>query len=300
LHLGLQSMRAISFGSCPIEMFGSCPIEMLQTRMVTLEPVVSGFLSSLLLAASLSFAVPPLAQAAQPELLTAAPVKGLSQRQVEQYLSVVPALAIVNEDEQPFFTGREARGMRVAFFYLEPLDAIRELKLLKQSEPSARLKLTSLDQVYFPLVMGNPDEFGGTLRIRPSRRQIVEANRALQFNSPEGMVIPVTLDESKGQVPVFYSERVVLSSNGVPKYPFFFRKDDLDAAFRKTEAVQSRGSASSSKEAPMGLPYGLVRVATLEGLVRQMQNGEVDLSDAVLVPSPQALEQARALIVEQE
>jgi hypothetical protein len=68
----------------------------------------------------------------------------------------------------------------VAYFYLDPTDALRELRVLRSSQPDARLKLATLDEVYFPLVLGDPKALGGSLRLRPSRRQIVYANRALQ------------------------------------------------------------------------------------------------------------------------
>lgn len=70
--------------------------------------------------------------------------------------------------------------MQVAYFYLDPTDALRELRVLRTSQPDARLKLASLAEVYFPLVLGDPKALGGSLRLRPSRRQIVNANRALQ------------------------------------------------------------------------------------------------------------------------
>lgn len=68
----------------------------------------------------------------------------------------------------------------MAFFYLDPTDALRELRLLRSSQPDARLKLATLAEIYFPLVLGDPKALGGSLRLRPSRRQIVNANRALQ------------------------------------------------------------------------------------------------------------------------
>ena len=94
---------------------------------------------------------------------------------------------------------------------------------------------------------------------------MVQANRALAFNTGDKFV-PTTLDEAKGQVhhpescttyspvvrratgtldmlrgashrpdtwqvPVFYSEKVALSdAKGGTRYPFFFRKEDLDQA----------------------------------------------------------------------
>jgi len=179
---------------------------------------------------------------------------------------------------------------QVAYFYLDPTDALRELRLIRASAPDAKLKLTSLAEVYFPLVQGDPKELGGILRLRPSRRQIVNANRALQYNSPEGALLPVSLSEEKGQVPLFYSERVTLTSadGSNTKYPFYLRKEDLDRDFTLLsangqlqgnavgnagaggdETVNLRGNSArraakaagdASRVAGGGVPIGLTRV----------------------------------------
>ena len=47
-----------------------------------------------------------------------------------------------------------------------------------------------------------------------------------------------------------------------------------------------------------GIPAGLTRVATLDGIVAQMRSGEVDLKDALLVPSPDARRAAQQLVAE--
>ena len=67
---------------------------------------------------------------------------------------------------------------------------------------ASRLKVVTLSEVYFPLVRGEQAGLGGTLRVRPSRREVVLANRALQ-NAPQapGQFLPKSLDEEKGQVP---------------------------------------------------------------------------------------------------
>jgi hypothetical protein len=55
----------------------------------------------------------------------------------------------------------------------------------RQQFPDARLKIVSMTDVYFPLVANDKFDVGGLLRLRPPKRQIVFANRALQYNSPE-------------------------------------------------------------------------------------------------------------------
>ena len=99
-------------------------------------------------------------------------------------------------------------------------------------------------------------------------------------------------------MPLFYSERVAFAgAGGKNTYPFFLVKEDLDAAYK--ELVQ-RGDvpAPTGDGAAMenGMPIGLVRVATLDGLIGQMEGGEVDLSDSVIVGSRAALTAVRQLV----
>ena len=272
----------------------------------------------------------PAAEAEQPPppQKEEAGVVGLSRAQVETRLSKIPVTAIVNKQGSPFMVDSE-RSLSVGYFYLDPKDALLDFQVLKQGGATdASLTVVPLSDVYFPYIANaNEKELGGSLRLRPARKEIVLANRAIQFNgggsSKNLFGLPTTLDERKGQVPVFYSEKVVLEdAEGAKTYPFFLAKDDLDAAWRefgvgrpagggsgavaaKPEvggfAAQAFGgggdgggdprSTSKQREAQQaeGLPYGLVRVATLDGMVEQMQRGDVDLRGAVIVGSREAL-----------
>ena len=217
----------------------------------------------------------------------------LSRAAIEGKLSKVPVIALVNDEDAPFLTGRGGVG----YFFLDPTEALLELRVLRKTSPEARFKIVSLAEVYFPLVRGEQADLGGELLVRPSRRQVVQANRALQFNMREGAFLPTTLDEAKGQVPVFYSERVAFESGGKTTFPFFLTKEDLDRAFVElgspSGSSMTKGDASKVGE---GIPVGLVRVATLDGLVNQMQSGEIDLTEGVLVGSRDALVAIRSFV----
>jgi len=173
--------------------------------------------------------------------------------------------------------------------------------VLQPTSPSARLKVVTLPEVYFPLVRGEQANLGGDLRLRPSRRQVVLANRALQFNMKEGVMLPTMLDETRGQVPLFYSEKVAFQAaeGGGTTFPFFLVKEDLDAAFlelvKRGDVPTPSGAAAGAVE---GIPIGLVRVATMDGLIDQMESGDVDLSQAVIVGSRTALNTVRQLVQE--
>ena len=135
---------------------------------------------------------------------------------------------------------------------------------------------------------------------------IVLANRALQFNVADNVLLPKTLDEEKGQVPVFYSERVSFDdgSGGGNLFPFFLIKEDLDAAYDqlakegKAPPETSNSNAAAGQGQAGGIPIGLVRVATLDGLLDQMVTGEIDLSRAVVVGSQAALATIKQLVEE--
>ena len=123
-------------------------------------------------------------------------------------------------------------------------------------------------------------------------------------------MMPISLDEAKGQAPIFYSEKVVVRSGDQSRLPFFFRKEDLDAAWRELQGTskpdvgaeggdaRARRRAKAEAQAT-GLPSGLIRIATLDGVIKQMQSGEVDLRNALFVGSPEAVVLSKQLLAEQ-
>ena len=213
----------------------------------------------------------------------------LSRPQINEKLAKIPVVALVNAEDSPFLTNG-----RIGYFFLDPIEALRELKLVQKNSPEARLKVVTLPEVYFALVRGEQPDLGGDLRLRPNRRQVVLANRALQ--AQQQSLTPTILDEAKGQVPVFYSEKVAFETPAGQTFPFFLSKEDLDAAFDELRATGG-APALAAGENP-GIPIGLVRVATLDGLVNQMLSGEIDLSKAVLVAERTALKAVRSLVAE--
>ena len=77
--------------------------------------------------------------------------------------------------------------------------------------------------------------------------QVVLANRAISANgNGGGGFLPTTLEERNGQVPVFYSERVVLQEVDGVAFPFFFSKDDLDAAWQGGSEPGGENAAGAS------------------------------------------------------
>jgi len=69
---------------------------------------------------------------------------------------------------------------------------------------------------------------------------------------------------------------------------------------KRNSARRAAKAAGDTGAAAGGIPVGLTRVATLDGLVRQMRSGEVDLKDAILVGSPDALRLSQQLVADSE
>ena len=67
-------------------------------------------------------------------------------------------LVLVNAEDQPFFTDRDGAS-QVGFFYLDPKDALSELRNLQQrsASASAKLKLVTLSELYFPFIEGEQE-----------------------------------------------------------------------------------------------------------------------------------------------
>jgi len=205
----------------------------------------------------------------------------LSRKQIEGKLSRIPVIALVNGKGNPVFTDDNGQ---VGFFYLDPIEAGLALRVLQRTSPDARFKVVTLSEVYYPFVRdGNPAVLGGELRIRPPRKQVALANR----------VAKKSLSEKLGQVPIFYSELVTfVDETGTQSFPFFLVKEDLDKAYTE---LRSQGKIKGPALSEEGFPVGRLRVATLDGLVGQMTSGELDLSQAVIIGSSDALVKIKAL-----
>ena len=50
--------------------------------------------------------------------------------QVESLMQRIPVVALVNAEDQPFFTSKEG-GKGVAFFFLDPADALLEMRVMR-------------------------------------------------------------------------------------------------------------------------------------------------------------------------
>ena len=99
-------------------------------------PLLASLFVSALLIVSPPLGISPMPMPASAAEIApaAASAAAMSKSQVETLLRKIPALAIVNADDQPFFTSTEGRT-NVGYFFLEPTDALRELRQLQQADP---------------------------------------------------------------------------------------------------------------------------------------------------------------------
>ena len=74
------------------------------------------------------------------------------------------------------------------------------------------------------------------------------------------------------------------------------RKEDLDLAFAKLQEASEE--PRKRDRSSIGIPLGLTRVATLDGFVKQMRSGEIDLTQAILVGSGDAVMLCKQLLVD--
>ena len=196
----------------------------------------------------------------------------LSAKEISAKLRPIPVCGVFVNGDQPIFTDSDGQTP-VGYFYLESADALPAFKQAQANDQGVGFGVVSLADVYD--IVGDKS-IGGEMRVRPSRKAVVLANRILL---PLGKEV---LDEKKGQVPLFYSERVALTGEGgADEFPFFFDKEDLDATFGRLQQGE--------------LPIADVKVVTLDGLVKQMREGAVDFSTSVLVGSRASLALSRQL-----
>jgi hypothetical protein len=246
-------------------------IVVLQRSVLTLRPL--SFTRRHVSAAALLAATTPaqLANAAD-TVRDLGPGEKLSREQIEGKLSQIPVITIVDGEGKPILEDG------VGFFYLDPIEAQIALRVLRQMSKDARFKVVKLSEVYFQYVLNaNVADQGVALRIRPPKDQVMLANRAAKKR----------FSQLNGQVPMFYSDKVsFLDEQGTRSFPFFLFKEELDKSYTE---LRSQGKIKGPALGEEGIPDALLRVVTLDGLVDQMLSGGLDLSQAVIVGSSNAL-----------
>ena len=138
--------------------------------------------------------------------------------------------------------------------------------------------------------------------LRPSRR--IAANRALQFNVADNVLFPRPSTRRRARA-CLYSPPVRRRQRRREPLPLLPIKEDLDAAYdqlakegKVPPETSSTKAAGQGQGQASGIPIGLVRVATLDGLIDQMVTGEIDLSRSVVVGSQAALATIKQLVEE--
>lgn len=184
--------------------------------------------------------------------------ESLSRANIQEKMNRVPVFYLANKD------GTMDRNIYVSF----------EEATKAASASGTTVKVTTLDQVTFPLVMKR-----GRMRMAPPPPEIAQAEAALMAeggnNGITFQLVPSTsalkaaketeMDLADGDVPLFASDRLAFASPKGPEVPLFFEKADCVTSY---ERLRSGGGPSSR------LPVEpTIRTTTLADELYSMEKG---------------------------
>lgn len=185
----------------------------------------------------------------------------LSRAQIQEKLNRVPVFYVANNDDSSI------AGEHIYFSYEDATSAA--------GSDDQKVKVTTLDQVMYPLVLKR-----GRMRMAPAPVEVSNAEAKLGENSSSDDVsfglIPsqhalqaaseLGFTLQKGDVPLFAADRLAFASNSGPEVPLFLEKGDCISSYKRL-----RGASSSSK-----LPEeATIRVTTLNDQLRSMERGSL-------------------------
>ena len=183
----------------------------------------------------------------------------LSRAQIQEKLNRIPVFYVSNEEDLSILDQT---------IYLSYEDAVAKAG----SSSNQKVKVTTLDQVMYPLVMKR-----GRMRMAPPPVEVSNAEAKLMENNdvvyklvPSQRALQATSDLGltleKGDVPLFAADRLAFASGSGPEVPLFLEKDDCITSYKRL-----RSSSSSSK-----LPEeATVRVTTLKNQLGSMEKGSL-------------------------
>jgi len=220
----------------------------------------------------------------------------VSVNRVADLLHTVPTFAIVDKKGVPFMVvGEDAKVD--GYFFTTFNEASRILDVARKSaeksiEEAKRDKLQDADKLTNPWkdarVSTLPLDTAVTLVIKSSSRQSGGGSyfklAAAEADIEDALAITGKDDLAEGRVPLFYYEDFTVDQNGESKSPLYFRKSELQKAYRA-----SRKSPGGGKE-PKVLVTELF--AVLSEMVRPGGTDD-DLKTLVFVPPAESLQRAK-------
>jgi hypothetical protein len=212
----------------------------------------------------------------------------LTTNEVAKLLRAVPTFSIVDKGGVPYMVvGEDA--VVTGYFFTTYDEAARILKVARKSADKAikeaiaegqsreeigenpwkkaRISAVPMD---FAITLGSKSTRANFFRISPAEKDIEDA-----------LIITGKDDLAEGKVPLFYFEDFKISIDGVQKTPLYFRKAELEGAFKK-------------KNRESQLPE--VKVTELSSLIAELVrpgNFDKELKSLVLIPPTGSLEKQK-------
>ena len=224
------------------------------------------------------------------------PPASSGETSVQNLLRGIPVFTIVDRNGVPFnVVGEDA--IISGYFFIEYNEAKRVLDLARSSaaksineakrekQPGANTLINPWNEARISSV---PLDFAVTIvtkSLTSSRNRGATVFQIAPSVSDIDDALQLTgkTDLAEGKVPLFYYENFAIPVNNSTETPVYFRKQDLEAAFRKEEGTN--------------VPFPPTNVTELFSLLAAMVGPDAtdDLKQLVLVPPPESLSQAKAV-----
>ena len=203
---------------------------------------------------------------------------------IAKLLGRVPAYVVVNSNGEPYLTEMDGDGRRSGLVWLGPRDAAPILAEVQRYDPAASLAVLPLAKVYGDIARTAVDAAAARARVQQPRRSTstdmsLFELRGLGDERSEAVSMLPGASLAPG-VPLYYEPSLFLGTNeaGQRVRPYFFRLEDLNTVWRQGEGDdRNEGRISPS-----------LRVLTLEGLLRQVADGAVEVPPLLMPPSETA------------
>eukprot|EP00814_Leptocylindrus_danicus_P002078 CAMPEP_0116008444 /NCGR_PEP_ID=MMETSP0321-20121206/2865_1 /TAXON_ID=163516 /ORGANISM="Leptocylindrus danicus var. danicus, Strain B650" /LENGTH=290 /DNA_ID=CAMNT_0003477265 /DNA_START=59 /DNA_END=931 /DNA_ORIENTATION=- len=189
--------------------------------------------------------------------------ESLSRANIQEKLNRVPVFYLANTAKDG--TSSPTMDQNI---YISYEDATKVA-----SSSGATVKVTTLDQVTYPLVLKR-----GRMRMAPPPPEIAQAETALMAEGGSDMTFKLVpsdsalkaaketeMDLADGDVPLFASDRLAFASPKGPEVPLFFEKADCVTSY---ERLRSGGGPSSRLPAEP-----TIRTTTLADELYSMEKG---------------------------
>ena len=235
-------------------------------------------------AALLSIAGPSIDLAAAAAIGRAEPSPTAREAAIESLLGRMPGYVITNSLGTPYLTNADDSGRRYGSIFIGPEDALPLLDSVRQFDQDATLAVLPLSTVYEPVYAASTVRRSRETAPQPMGSTSTDLNlfQLVPPGDEQRNAAAVSLLPGAAMQPgvlLFYEPTLFLGADAASRQrPYFFRLSDLNATWR-------RGNGDARNE---GRISPSLRVVTLEGLLRQVANGELEVPPILMPPSETA------------